>query len=281
MKKNVILFGASKLGKVAFAALKDEYNICFFCDNDTKKWNQEFLGKKVISPQELVALKNNYEVIIASSYYNEISEQLIQLGIKQFKIFELINKAYLLDECDYDSLTKAEYLIKEDNLYTERLKLIGNLKNKAKSFMDQSNFKEAIKIIYECESLIPEDIDVSMLKVSILKAENRLKEAVRILKRAMQNNTGELNLKFELACLLTELGRYNEALACFQEIKNESRLEIAKKAQERIRYIYDNCQDKIKPNRKKLVFFAKHGVDTFVDDLVEGLSEDYETKKFL
>lgn len=201
MKKNVILFGASKLGKVAFAALKDEYNICFFCDNDTKKWNQEFLGKKVISPQELVALKNNYEVIIASSYYNEISEQLIQLGIKQFKIFELINKAYLLDECDYDSLTKAEYLIKEDNLYTERLKLIGNLKNKAKSFMDQSNFKEAIKIIYECESLIPEDIDVSMLKVSILKAENRLKEAVRILKRAMQNNTGELNLKFELACL--------------------------------------------------------------------------------
>lgn len=282
MKDNAVLFGASKLGKIAFVALKDEYNICFFCDNDSSKWNKEFLGKKVISPKELITL-NNYEVIITSSYYNEISEQLLQLGINRFKIFELINKIYLLDGCDFESITKAEYSVKdiEDDLYNERLRLLKAFKNKAKQFVHQSKFTEAKKVIGECESIITDDIEVSMLKATILKLEKRTKEAVRVLKKALQKNADELNLKFELACLLTELGRYNEALSYFQEARSGSKLEIANLAEEKILCLYKNYQNAIKSNRKKIVFFVKPGADTFIDDLIDGLSEDYETKKIL
>jgi len=35
--ENVILFGASELGKKAFKELKGKYDIKYFCDNDKKR----------------------------------------------------------------------------------------------------------------------------------------------------------------------------------------------------------------------------------------------------
>ncbi|WP_440894786.1 CDP-glycerol glycerophosphotransferase family protein [Amphibacillus sp. Q70] len=84
--KQVILFGASEMGKKAFIKLKNTYKILYFCDNDPKKINKKWLGVEIISPQELNKQKDAL-VIITSMYTLEIAQQLISLGIHTFAVY--------------------------------------------------------------------------------------------------------------------------------------------------------------------------------------------------
>ena len=54
---NVILFGAGDIGELAKYALnKILIKENFYCDNDKRKQNKNYLGTKVISPKELEKL---------------------------------------------------------------------------------------------------------------------------------------------------------------------------------------------------------------------------------
>ncbi|MBD5588046.1 glycosyltransferase family 4 protein [Clostridium botulinum] len=104
VKEKVVIFGASKLGEIAYGLLKDKYDIRFFCDNDNNKWNNKFCGINIISPEELLKLKN-YKIIITSMYSMEIAYQLFDIGLKNIKVFhcnnmENINKVnfYVLND---------------------------------------------------------------------------------------------------------------------------------------------------------------------------------------
>lgn len=283
MKDKVILFGASKLGKVAYIALKEKFDICFFSDNDSSKWNQEFLGKKIISPKTLPSLYD-CSVIIASSYYREISEQLSEMNIYKVKVFNLINKIYLLDGYNLDNIIETDYSI--DNLesedYNEILKKVEGLKNEVKKLFRGLDLKKAKDLIRECKCLMFKDIELIMLRVEIYKKENKFKEAVWFLKKALEKNIDNSDVVIELANLLIELGRFNEALKYFKELKNDSDKKINfKLIDEKIKYLENNHSKYIKHKREKIVFFVKPNFDSFVDDLLDGLSEDFETKKIV
>lgn len=83
---DVVIFGASTLGKAAYEICKNRYKVLYFCDNDQKKWGQEIGGIKIISPAYLQKLAGKVDVIIASSYYNEIIKQLVAMGINDYKV---------------------------------------------------------------------------------------------------------------------------------------------------------------------------------------------------
>ena len=91
MSQKTILFGASKLGTLAYEYFKDSYDICYYCDNDIRKTGTSFNGIEIISVNRMVQLvkEGDYYIIISSHYYKEIGEQLIIKGIdkKQFKVF--------------------------------------------------------------------------------------------------------------------------------------------------------------------------------------------------
>ena len=88
----MVLFGASNYGKIAYDYLKDKYCILYYCDNDKNKWGQQFNGCEIISPEQLKNITAT--VIITSSYYEDISHQLFEMGIKDFRIFQLDLKDY-------------------------------------------------------------------------------------------------------------------------------------------------------------------------------------------
>lgn len=118
MKKNIILFGASSLGKKAYSSLKDEYEIICFCDNSEQKWGREFCGISIISPQTLKEYTNKATVIIASSYINEILDQLTNIGIEDIEIFSCANvfgemRYFLKESRHYKKIYKQDYKIKK------------------------------------------------------------------------------------------------------------------------------------------------------------------------
>lgn len=154
--EKVILFGASKLGEIAFNVLKNRYNICFFCDNDKNKWNKNFCGKKIISPNELKE-HINYKIIIASMYYVSISEQLKNLGLENLYVFDYCDandktykKRYCV--CKISNSSIFEYLSIDDKMQKKVLDdfniLYGKVNEKRIEQIKNEFYKNILVIAY-------------------------------------------------------------------------------------------------------------------------------------
>lgn len=137
MKNDIVIYGASTLGKIAYLTLKEDYNICFFCDGDINKIGKSIEGIQILSKDEL--LKNgDVTVIIASMYYKEIAEELKELGVKKIKIFKIIK--YIANfNIKIEQLTTGEYLIADykkdmdkNNAYINKKNFISIPHNKIK-----------------------------------------------------------------------------------------------------------------------------------------------------
>lgn len=115
--QKTILFGASKLGTLAYEYLKDRHDIYYYCDNDINKVGKKLNGLEIISAKKLMDLVINqdYSVIITSQYYKEISNQLISQGIdkKDFKIFynslEYLQTLYDIEDKKDDMKSLVNY----------------------------------------------------------------------------------------------------------------------------------------------------------------------------
>ena len=57
------------------------------CDNDKKKQGNDYLNRKVVSPEEAVERYPNANFIIANAvYYDDIKRQLLRLGVDYNRI---------------------------------------------------------------------------------------------------------------------------------------------------------------------------------------------------
>lgn len=84
----IMIFGASKSGEIALSRIKKEdVNILAFIDNDTNKIGTEYYGKKTIGPFDIKKYKYDY-ILVGGTYYKEIKEQLVGMGIKNSKIID-------------------------------------------------------------------------------------------------------------------------------------------------------------------------------------------------
>lgn len=86
MSKKLVLFGAGVYAKM-YKSLLDYLQIPFayYTDNDSSKFGTELYGKKVISPQELVAL--DCQILISCTHGEQIKQQLADMGISNKLIY--------------------------------------------------------------------------------------------------------------------------------------------------------------------------------------------------
>lgn len=113
LNKSVILFGAGEFGKKACSFLINQnVTVDCFCDNDPQKWHQQLSGIEIISPEELAQKDRNINIIISSSFYHEISEQLYQQGFNNvfYWPYEFFNVKSILDEI-YSSIQTLSFKI--------------------------------------------------------------------------------------------------------------------------------------------------------------------------
>ena len=86
MTRKRILFGAGEIGKKALSYYGDEKVECFI-DNNKSKTGSSYYGKPVLSFEELTEIASEYQIIITSSYVDEIAQQLEAAGIKDYFSF--------------------------------------------------------------------------------------------------------------------------------------------------------------------------------------------------
>ncbi|KEI97155.1 capsular biosynthesis protein [Clostridium botulinum A2B7 92] len=111
----IIIFGCGSFGERVYNNLKEDYDIEYFCDNNKDRWGKKFCGKKIISPEKLIEMQNNIQVIVASTYYKEILEQLLKMGIKNIQYYTETNS--FLNKMNYDDFKFDSYNYLDNNYF--------------------------------------------------------------------------------------------------------------------------------------------------------------------
>ena len=124
---NVVLYGLGNVGKSMLPYLSMRYNILFWVDSNKAVWNSKYKGIIIKSPESLVGYEGIVIVTTTDKYFIEISDNLLEIGIKKENIYrgqhqiydqqcEVVPYEYKMlseyneEKClqDYDMLRKEE-----------------------------------------------------------------------------------------------------------------------------------------------------------------------------
>lgn len=86
-KQEIILFGTGGLAKRFYSKYKDIIDIKFCIDNDKNKIGSKFYEHNIYNIYEKRNDIKKYKIIVASSYYSEISSQLYKLKLEEYENF--------------------------------------------------------------------------------------------------------------------------------------------------------------------------------------------------
>lgn len=98
MSELKVLFGAGDFGKKALTYYGVK-NVAFFIDNDSSKSGKTLQGKMIKDFEAVKEELNQYEIIITSSFYKEISRQLIENSMTDFQIYHPIYTKQMDEYC--------------------------------------------------------------------------------------------------------------------------------------------------------------------------------------
>ncbi|TCT14025.1 macrocin-O-methyltransferase TylF [Natranaerovirga pectinivora] len=91
-KEKIIIFGTGEGSKKVLEIIDlDKVEILAFVDNDINKQGNKYNEVEIVNPEAIHSLSYDY-IIIASMFYEEILEQLLNMKIDKNKIVRLIKK---------------------------------------------------------------------------------------------------------------------------------------------------------------------------------------------
>lgn len=106
----LVLFGCGLNGNEAFNYF-GESKIAYFCDNDNAQWGKDFNNKKILSPNELAKIADNYLIVItpALNKATNIEKQLISYNIKHYIMWNEIKNNDQLRSLSVEKVIKLCY----------------------------------------------------------------------------------------------------------------------------------------------------------------------------
>lgn len=106
-KEEVYIFGAGLAGQIAYESLKNNVDILAFIDNDEMKQRKTLKDLPIISLEEA---SHDKLILIASIFYKEISEQLIQ---EKYEFITYPVVYFEWDGCKTVEMLKSEEVLKK------------------------------------------------------------------------------------------------------------------------------------------------------------------------
>lgn len=103
--QNIVIFGTGAAGRAIYRALKDEFNIVAFIDNNPNKQGTKYCDIEIYSAQNVVNLKFDY-VYLGGIWADEMEAQLLNLIDK--------SKIKVLDEKDISFSTPSRQVATDE-----------------------------------------------------------------------------------------------------------------------------------------------------------------------
>ena len=77
-----VLFGAGNMCRAYMKCYGEDFPPLYTCDNNPQVWGTEFCGLMVHAPEDLRSLPETCAIFICNIYYEEIEQQLRDMGLK-------------------------------------------------------------------------------------------------------------------------------------------------------------------------------------------------------
>ncbi len=126
-QSTLVIWGTGGRAKKFYSDYKELIDVNYFCDSDEKKAGTYFEGKEVIHYSKLQSLPKDTAIIIASTFYEDIFEKVVEAHINKSKILIL---QYKLADC----------IITADSKFNEYMALAGSEINELILYNNQENF---------------------------------------------------------------------------------------------------------------------------------------------
>lgn len=154
--------------------------------------------------------------------------------------------------------------------------VIGNIQ----LLIDDNKLNEAMSLIEEYIKIDSNDIEIYSMKAVVFIMKGNLKEAEEVLKEGLIIDRENFDLNYNLGYLYEQENKFNEALRYYKKARDNcknqgQKLDIVAL----IEKISSEHNIISMPDKKKIAFFVKQGMDSFLGDIINGLSDDYETRK--
>lgn len=154
------------------------------------------------------------------------------------------------------------------------------IKENIEQLINNGNLQEAADLINEYENICNDDPEIISMKGIILIINGDYDGAIAVLKSGLYINGDNFDLLYNLADAYEMIGdmkssvtMYNRALEkCGDNKQKDEIINIINEIKE------NNADIKLDGN-KKIVFFHRSGMDSFLGDIINSLSLEYEVRK--
>lgn len=156
------------------------------------------------------------------------------------------------------------------------------VKKNISGLINTKNIAEAKKLIGEYESIIKDDPEIISMKAVILIMDGKIQEAELILKEGLVKNSHNFDLNYNLAYIYEQTREFDKAIKSYNIAEDCCNDNILKEdIVHKIEKIRASNPELINASQLKMAFFVKQGMDNFLDNIIEGLSDEYDTKKIV
>ncbi|PRR74782.1 glycosyltransferase [Clostridium thermopalmarium] len=182
-----------------------------------------------------------------------------------------IQKDNGIDTQSYES--EINIMNNEMNIYSKKVK------RNIEELITKGSLDEAFNLIQEYIEILPDDVEVYSMKAVILVMQNKLLEAKLVLEKGLKIDKNNFDLLYNLAYVYENLSEFNNSLRTYiKAIENCNDKDMINEINNIINKIKDEHKDEIK---QRIVFFVKEGMDSFINDIISGLSQEFEVKKVI
>lgn len=159
---------------------------------------------------------------------------------------------------------------------------IRSVKSKIEKLIEQGRLDEAKAALKQYEAKMPGDPEICSMQAVIHIIDGDLDKAEAVLLGGLKKDSVHFDLLFNLAYIRELEGKGQEAVDLYCKAKTVA-YEYAQRRN------VDEAIDRIKAadesveirERARIVFFVKAGMDSFLEDIILGLSDDYWVRKII
>ena len=156
---------------------------------------------------------------------------------------------------------------------------IVEIKKRIESLINDNYCTEAIEFLKDLLLVFPDDLDIYSMYAVALSILGDFEKAISICNAGLNIDLNNFDLNYNLAYVYENIGEYSKALTFYKIAIKKC---IDENLRKDIENIIDNIQcDKKYEQQKKIVFFVKSGMDSFLEDIINGLLDDYVVKKII
>lgn len=160
---------------------------------------------------------------------------------------------------------------------------IDRIKKIISNLINNGDIDSAKSVIEKSLHLFKDDADFSSIMGTVYYIENNFDKALDVLKNGLLIDYYNIDINYNLGVIYESLNNYKLSYFYYYKAfnltqKNELKSEINQKLLS-LKQKIDNIEEVVK--RPKIAFFVKKGMDSFINDIIKGLSEGYDTRKIV